>query len=113
MVSDAPMLERYRVHAQALGRSFELDDRGDPLPTISTDMANVSLEIPSIHPMLGIESNGAVNHQHAFAAACVTGSADRAIFDGAIALAQTAIDVATDDELRANLGAGIGRQPGR
>ncbi len=115
MVSDAPLLARYRRHAEALGRSFAADDRGDPLPTISTDMANVSLAIPSIHPMLGIESNGAVNHQAAFADACATPSADRAVLDGAMALAATAIDVATDASLRAELGAAIagGQVPGR
>ena len=32
----------------------------------STDMANVSLAIPSIHPMLGIDSLPAVNHQPEF-----------------------------------------------
>jgi amidohydrolase len=115
MISDVALLERYRVHAEALGRRFELDDRGEPLPTISTDMANISLEIPSIHPMLGIDAGGAVNHQRAFANACATPSADRAIVDGAIALAMTAIDVASDEALRASLGTSIGRRqtPGR
>lgn len=114
MISDVGLLEHYRVHAESLGRSFGPDDRGEPLPTISTDMANISLEIPSIHPMLGIDSRGAVNHQRAFADACVAPSADRAVLDGAIALALTAIDVATDAELRSNLGRSIApRQPGR
>jgi hypothetical protein len=78
-------------------------------------MANISLEIPSIHPMLGIDARGAVNHQRAFADACVLPSADRAILDGAIALAMTAIDVATDESLRAALGKGLerGQAPGR
>ena len=31
--------------------------------TFSTDMGNVSLAMPSIHPCIGIESDGAVNHQ--------------------------------------------------
>jgi metal-dependent amidase/aminoacylase/carboxypeptidase family protein len=35
----------------------------------------------------------AVNHQPEFAAACVTPAADRAVLDGAIALAWTAVDV--------------------
>lgn len=107
MVSDPALLQRYRVHAERLGRRFDADDRGVPRPTISTDMANVSLRVPAIHPMLGIESNGAVNHQAAFAAACVTASADRAVMDGSIALAQTAVDVATDAALRTALGAAL------
>ena len=67
------------------GRRFEADDAGVPQPTLSTDMANVSLAVPTIHPLIGIEANGAVNHQREFAAACVTSSADAAVRDGAIA----------------------------
>jgi hypothetical protein len=44
-----------------------------------------------------------VNHQREFAAACITPSADDAVRDGAIALAWTAIDAATEPELRARL----------
>jgi metal-dependent amidase/aminoacylase/carboxypeptidase family protein len=113
MISDPGMLAAYRRHAESLGRSFAADDT-EPLPTISTDMANVSLRIPSIHPLIGIDANGSVNHQPSFAQACATASADRAVLDGAIALAMTGIDVATDAELRAGLGAQLaGRQPGR
>ena len=72
-------------------------------PTFSTDMANVSLAVPTIHPLMGIETYGAVNHQREFAAACVTPSADAAVRDGAVALAWTAIDAATDPELRQRL----------
>ena len=73
-----------------------------PLPTLSTDMANVSLAVPTIHPLIGIETNGAVNHQKEFAAACVTASADAAVRDGAVALAWTAIDAASKPELRSS-----------
>jgi hypothetical protein len=66
-------------------------------------MANVSLVVPSIHPMIMIPTNGAVNHQPEFTAACVTREADRAVIDGAIALAHTAIGVANDKHLRARL----------
>ena len=66
-------------------------------------MANVSLVVPSIHPLIGIETHGAVNHQPAFAAACVTESADRAVVDGAHILAATGVAVAGDAALRARL----------
>jgi len=72
-------------------------------PAISTDMANVSLVVPSIHPMLMIPTNGAVNHQPEFTAACITPEADRAVLAGAIALAHTGIAVANDERLRARL----------
>ena len=103
MESDPGLLAHYRSAAEGVGRSFALDDQGVPLPTISTDMANVSLVVPSIHPLLAIPTNGAVNHQPQFAAACVTPEADQAVLDGAIALAHTAIGVATDVALRERL----------
>ena len=66
-------------------------------------MGNVSLALPSIHPMIGINSLPAVNHQPEFTAHCITEAADRAIVDGALAMAWTAIDIATDASLRQRL----------
>lgn len=103
MESDQDILAHYRVAAEARGRDFALDDQGVARPTISTDMANVSLVVPSIHPLLAIETHGAVNHQPAFTAACRTSSADDAVIDGAIALAHTAVAVALDLPLRQRL----------
>ncbi|MHB8378788.1 MAG: M20 family metallopeptidase [Acidimicrobiales bacterium] len=103
MVADQEILTHYRRAAEALGRSFALDDEGAPKPTISTDMANVSLVVPSIHPLLMIPTNGASNHQPEFTAACVTPSADQAVIDGAVALAHTVVSVAQDGALRERL----------
>ncbi len=103
MEADPGLVAAYRANAEALGRTFEADDADTPLPTFSTDMANVSLAVPTIHPLIGIETGGAVNHQHEFAAACITPSADAAVRDGALALAWTAIDAATDPALRDRL----------
>jgi amidohydrolase len=115
MISDLALLEAYRRHAQALGREFSADDDGITPPTISTDMANVSLVIPTIHPLIGIDAKGSVNHQPSFAEACTSESADRAVVDGALALALTGIDVATDAALRDRLGVALagGQPPGR
>ena len=103
MEADPDLLQAYRANAEALGRHFDADDDGTPLPTFSTDMANISLVVPTIHPLIGIETHGAVNHQHEFTAACITPSADAAVRDGALALAWTAIDAATDPALRQRL----------
>jgi amidohydrolase len=91
MEHDDDLLACYRDNDEALGR-IPSDD-GEV--TFSTDMGNVSLAIPSIHPCIGIDARGAVNHQPEFAAACVSESADRAVLEGALALAWTAIDAAT------------------
>ena len=101
--SDPDILAHYRRAAEALGREFHLDDEDDPRPTISTDMGNVSLVVPSIHPLLMIPTHGAINHQPEFTAACVTPAADQAVIDGALALAHTAIAIAEDEKLRQRL----------
>ena len=96
---DGQLAEIYVRNATALGRAFEVLEG----PSGSTDMGNVSLAVPSIHPFIGIESLPAVNHQPEFAAACVRPPADRAVVDAAIAMAWTAIDIALDDDQRARL----------
>jgi amidohydrolase len=107
MRDDAELARRYRANAEELGRMFVDVPRDITERTAgSTDMANVSLAIPTIHPMLGIDSLPAVNHQPEFTAACVTDAADRAVLDGAAAMAMTCVDIATDETLRSRLLAG-------
>ena len=103
MEADLQILAHYRGAAEELGRRFDHDDDTSRPPTISTDMANVSLVVPTIHPLIGIPTDGAVNHQPAFTRACITSAADQAVIDGALALADTAIRVAQDPDLRARL----------
>jgi amidohydrolase len=100
---DDELLALWRARAEGLGRGYRADDSGEALPTISTDMANVSLAVPSIHPLVGIDSRGAVNHQPEFAAACVGPSAEQALFDGALGMALTAVDAATTSHVRDRL----------
>ncbi|MHB1488163.1 MAG: M20 family metallopeptidase [Acidimicrobiales bacterium] len=100
-VADEEMSDLYRRNAEDLGRAFP-QLRG-PVMGGSTDMANVSLAMPAIHPMMGIDSLPAVNHQPEFTAAAATPAADRAVTDGALAMAWTAIDLATDPAQRARL----------
>jgi amidohydrolase len=106
MESDLGLLQLYRTNAEQLGRTFERDDDGSAQPTFSTDMANVSLAVPTIHPLLGIDARGSVNHQPEFAAACVTESADTAVRDGALSMAWTVIDAAGEAPVRDRLLAG-------
>ena len=87
------LLALYRANAEALGRTFP-DLPGGAAVGAATDMGNVSHAVPTIHPMLGLDCAPAVNHQPEFTAACVTPAADRAVLDGAIAMAWTAADLA-------------------
>jgi amidohydrolase len=90
----------YQANAEALGRRF---DSAMPLTGASTDMANVSLAIPAIHPTIGIDSEGAVNHQPEFARWCAQPTGDQAVRDGALAMAWTVIDVASSQAERQRL----------
>ncbi len=102
-VMDADLAALYRANAEALGRVFP-DPPEHDVPA-SSDMANVSLVMPAIHPTLGIGSLPAVNHQAAFTEHAGGPLADRATLDGALALAWTAVDAATSESVRARLAA--------
>jgi len=94
MQHNATLAAFYRSNLEALGRSFPNIGDWETRPSGSTDMGNVSRVIPSIHPMIGIDSLPAVNHQPEFAAHCVSAPADKALRDGALAMAWTCIDLA-------------------
>ncbi len=102
MVHDADISAAYLANASALGRVFPDLGSGDR-SAASTDMGNVSLAVPSIHPTIGINSLPAVNHQPEFAEHCASAVADQAVYDGALAMAWTAIDIAQDDAVRDRL----------
>jgi metal-dependent amidase/aminoacylase/carboxypeptidase family protein len=70
--------------------------------TYGTDLANVSQVIPAIHPFIGI-GGMAAPHSAEFAAQADTDEAYRAMLDGGVALAWTALDAATDPALKAYL----------
>jgi amidohydrolase len=107
MRHDHDLSALYQRNAEALGRTFiGTSDRGAG----STDMGNVSLALPSIHPTIGIDSLPAVNHQPEFTTRCATPAADQAVVDGAVAMAWTAIDAAADQALRERLLAGPARR---
>jgi len=97
------MATAYRRNAESLGRVFPDLGAAAQRAAVSTDMGNVSLAMPAIHPYIGINSLPAVNHQPEFAAHCVTPAADKALMDGATAMAWTAIDVAADQAMREGL----------
>ncbi|MGY1602088.1 M20 family metallopeptidase [Geodermatophilus sp. SYSU D00815] len=67
----------------------------------STDLGNVSVRVPSIHPMIAIAGPETSMHTSEFAAAAASAEGDRAVLDGAVGLALTALDVLADPELLA------------
>ncbi|MEE9414301.1 MAG: M20 family metallopeptidase [Acidimicrobiales bacterium] len=95
MTSNSTLAELFAANSQSLGRPMPPGDAHTP--SGSTDMGNVSHVVPTIHPMIAIDCAGSVNHQPEFAAATITPSGQQAIHDGALAMAWTIIDVATED----------------
>ncbi len=97
MNNNAAMVELYAANSEALGRTLHRAAEFDAAATGSTDMANVSQIVPTIHPMLSINCLPAVNHQRDFAAHTVTADGEAAIRDGALAMAWTVIDLTVGD----------------
>lgn len=110
LISDDFLARAYRTAITAIGRKPVPPDCEAQYPLGSTDMGNVSRVIPSIHPLIGLDSAGAVTHQPAFAAAAVSGSADRAVRDGAIGLAAAFAAAALDPVQRVRLVDGAARR---
>ena len=91
MVDDDRLLARYQANAAALGRPFE--DTAVVGPVVgSTDMGNVSHLVPSIHPLVAVAPPGVSIHTPEFARHAVGDAGDRAVLDGAKAMAATVID---------------------
>lgn len=100
LVTDEEIAAIYAREATQAGRTFPVDEQ--PL-SASTDMGNISLEVATIHPLVNINSWPAVNHQPEFTEAAKSPEADRAMFEGAMALAMTAVVSAMDTGIRQRL----------
>ncbi|MGW5781838.1 amidohydrolase [Streptomyces sp. NPDC003863] len=102
---DLAMGRSYQAAAEALGRTVLPDDPG--LRGGSTDMGNVSHLVPTIHPSIGYDCGDTIMHHPDFTRYGTTAAADRAVLDGGLAMAWTAIDLATDPAQRERLLAGV------
>ncbi|HEY8526140.1 MAG TPA: M20 family metallopeptidase [Acidimicrobiales bacterium] len=90
--------ERYNANAAALGRTVREPSR-ERRVVGSTDMGNVSYEVPAIHPMIQVAPPGVPIHTPAFADYAVGPEGDRAVLDGAKALAWTVADLWLEPDL--------------
>jgi len=116
MVDNRAIGEQYRANAEALGRTVR-----PPSPkgrvVGSTDMGNVSYELPAIHPMIQVAPPGVSIHTPEFAGFAGGPEGDRAVVDGAKALAFTVADLWLDgglaDLARAEWEAAVGARRGR
>ena len=95
-----PLANAFQRNAETLGRIFE---RFEDIPlgrAASSDMGNVSYLVPAIHPMICMAPKGVVHHHRDFTDWAGSDEGMRAIIDGATALAMTALDFMTDEDLR-------------
>lgn len=80
------------------------EDVKEPLPNErmgSSDMGNVSQNVPAIHPYVVIADPGTAGHTPEFAAAAASERGHTALLRSAKAMAMTAIDILTQPELMA------------
>ncbi|XP_005110140.1 peptidase M20 domain-containing protein 2-like [Aplysia californica] len=91
VISNGALVDVYRKHASAMGVNLP-PVRGERDPLGCTDMGNVSLVIPSIHPVFDIGTD-TVLHTRDFAAAASSSEALERSLRQAKLLAMTAIDV--------------------
>ncbi len=97
LVSNPVLVDLYQENSERAGRKMNRVADLPPETSGSTDMGNVSHEVPSIHPMLDLHCYPIVNHQKEFAAHTLTDDGEQAISDGALAMAWTIIDLAEGD----------------
>ncbi len=90
--SNGPLAELYRANSTRLGRV-----PADPSPAtrmvVSTDVGNVSYLTPTIHPMVRVAPAEVSLHSTEFARCAASPDGDRAVLDGAKAMAMTAVDL--------------------
>jgi amidohydrolase len=90
--SNAVLEDLYAANSAALGRPLLEPGTGAEVCG-STDMGNVSYEVPSIHPMIAVAPEGVSIHTPEFARFAAAPEGDRAVLDGAKAMAMTIADL--------------------
>lgn len=94
MIDNPVLADLYAANSGLLGRPLS---SAPPSPEVrvtgSTDMGNVSYLVPSIHPMIKVAPAGVSIHSATFAGHARSAEADRAVLDGAKAMAMTVADL--------------------
>jgi amidohydrolase len=92
MLDSEVLVERWAANARALGRE-PVEPAADRRVVGSTDMGNVSYAVPAIHPMIQAAPDGTPIHTEDFERSAAGAAGDRAVLDGATALAWTVADL--------------------
>jgi hypothetical protein len=90
------LAELFSKNMESLGRSISPPmKRG----LGSSDMGNVSVLVPAIHPMVAIAPVDVVAHSPEFAEAAASEAGNRGLIDGAKAMAMTVVDLIAQPEV--------------
>jgi metal-dependent amidase/aminoacylase/carboxypeptidase family protein len=88
--ANTTLAEVMAANMRAIGRKPQpIPDRASG----SSDVGNVSMLVPTIHPEVAIAKPKTSLHSVAFRAAAVSAEGDRGLIDGAKALALTVVDL--------------------
>jgi amidohydrolase len=97
MVANTTIAAIFAKHLRATDRVVD-----EPRPNQrmgSTDMGDISQIMPAVHAYLSIAPRNVPNHTVEFTAAAASPAGDKAVVDGALAMAQTAADLFADPSL--------------
>lgn len=94
LAPDKWLADVFRAEMLRFDRNPVAEEVEAAVPLGSTDMGNVTQIMPGIHPVVGVDSDGASVHQPGFAAAAAGPSGDKAVIEGAIMLARTVVSLA-------------------
>ena len=111
MIDNQAMVRSYVENAARVGRTVQDPAAIGRRVVGSTDMGNVSYLIPSIHPMIKVAPDGVPIHSVDFAAFAASDDGDRAVIDGAKAMAMTVVDLWTNAELLVEVRAQFALRP--
>ncbi len=96
--SNSVMGEAFKRNMETLGERMEYPDPKERVG--SSDVGNVSLEIPTIHEYLAIADTSVAGHTPEFREASLSPRGDEVVLLGAKGLALTGWDLLTDERLR-------------
>jgi amidohydrolase len=111
MIDNGAMVATYVANAARVGRTVLDPNASGRRVYGSTDMGNISYLVPSIHPMIKVSPDGVPIHSVAFAEFAAAPEGDRAVIDGAKAMAMTAVDLLASAELRRRVDAEFAERP--
>ena len=105
----APRLASWRPSTACTPNRWAAPSTTTRRPRSRRTWATSATKCPRSTPSSASNRTALCHHQAAFADACATPSADQAVFDGALAMALTVIDMATDEAIRDRLLARVAR----